>query len=449
MSLDIVRRALDRALAAGAHSGDAVLVVDDSTEVRVRGNEIEHVKQARGRGLGLRIFVEAKNGLSQAITSTSDLGPEAVDRMAEETVALARETAPDPDAGLPDGPFASDLPDLALLDPADAKVDVDQLVADAKRAEAAAAAVDPRIVNSEGSSADLDVATIHYANTAGFAGQYERATHSIMAQPVAAQGGAMQTDYWFTVARRRSQLDSPEDVGRRAAERALGQLGSRRIPTCEVPVVFDPMTARSLLGNLAGCLSGYAVYRKSSFLGERLGEIVASDVLTVIDDGRVPGGLGSKPFDGEGLATRRTVVVEDGRLQSFLLDHYSSRKLGLASTGNASRSSGSAPGVAPTNLWIEPGTQSPTDLLQNMERGLLVTKLFGHGFHPVTGDFSRGAAGIWIENGEPVYPVEEITVAGNLGETLMNVDAVGNDLLKMGAVATPSLRVSHLMVAGE
>ncbi len=448
MSLELIERALNRARNAGAHSGDAVLVEDASTEVRVRGTEVEHVKQSRERRLGLRIFVEGDGGLRQAITSTSDLSDDAVDRMADETVALARATAADAVAGLPNAPFATDPPDLALADTAESP-SVDTLVGDAQAAEAAAEAYDERIVNSEGSSADTGNTRVHYGNTAGFQGSYARTVHSISAQPIAGADGAMQTDYWFTVARHRKALEDPAAVGRHAAERALAQLGSRRLTTRETPVIFDPMTARSMLSSLAGCLSGYSVYRASSFLGDRLGERIGSSALTVIDDGRVPGGLGSKPFDGEGLPTRRTTVVADGMLKSFLLDHYSGQKLGLASTGNASRSAGSAPGVAPTNLWIEPGTQSLDQLVQSMGTGLLVTKLFGHGFNPVTGDFSRGAAGVWIENGEATGPVEEITVAGNLGEMLQNIDAVGSDLVWMGAVAAPSLRVSQLTVAGE
>lgn len=449
MSLDLATRALERAIAAGAHSGDVVLVEDEATEVRVRDTEIDHVKQSRERSLGLRLFVAAEGGLRQAITSTSDLADDAVDRLAQDTVALARATAPDSHAGLPDDGFAVGFPELDLFDPADAEIDVDRHVADARAAEVAARAVDARIINSEGSSSDSQRTRVAYANSAGFAGSYERAGHSIVSSPIAGENGEMQTDYWFAVARRRSELESPEAVGRRAAERALAQLGGRRIATCEVPVIFDPPTARGILGNLAACVSGYSVYRQSSFLAEKLGERIASDAVTIIDDGRLPGGLGSKPFDGEGLPTGRKTVVENGVLKSFLLDHYSGRKLGLASTGNASRSAGSAPGVAPTNLWIEPGTQTLDELVQTMGRGLLVTKLFGHGFNPVTGDFSRGAAGVWIENGEAVHPVEEITVAGNLADMLADIDAVGSDLLWMGSVAAPSLRVSRMTVAGE
>lgn len=447
--VELVERALERARAAGGHSGDALLVESDSLEARVRADEIDFVKQARERTLGIRVFIEGTGGLSSAITSTSDLHGEAVDRLAADTVALARATAADPHAGLPDGGFATDLPDLGLLDAADREVSVEDRIAIAKRAEAAARGLDPRIENSEGSEVGSHFIRVAYANTAGFSGGYESAAHSLSSNPIAAENGSMQNDYWFTVGRRLADLDDPEAVGRKAASRALAQLGARRVATCEVPIVFDAMSARSLLGTLTSCVSGYAVYRKSSFLADRLGELIASPELTVVDDGRRPGGMGSKPFDGEGQPTRRKLVVENGRLASYLLDSYSGRKLGLASTGNASRGAGSPPSVGPTNLWIEPGQASLEEIIADTPRGLLVTGMFGHGFNPVTGDFSRGARGFWIEGGERTHPVEEITVAGNLGDMLTGIDTVGSELLWLGSVASPPLRVASMTVAGE
>jgi PmbA protein len=226
-------------------------------------------------------------------------------------------------------------------------------------------------------------------------------------------------------------------------------LQSRPVPTCEVPVIFDPLTAASLVGHIAGCLSGYAIYRKSSFLAGRMGEQVASECVSVIDDGLLPGGLGSKPFDGEGLPTRRNTLLSNGKVQSYLLDTYSGRKLGLPSTGSASCGAGSAPGAGATNLWLEPGNVSLEEMIAGIDKGLLVTELIGMGFNAVTGDYSRGAAGLWIEKGEIVHPVEEITIASDLTSMLMNVDAVGDDLLWLGRVASPSLRVSTMTVAGN
>lgn len=448
-AVDLVQRAVQRALAAGAHSADAALAESDSFEARVRGQEIDFVKQARERVLGIRAFVAGPGGLRTALTSTSDLTPDTLDRMADETVALARATAPDPAAGLPEDGFAGALPDLGLLAPEDRGVSVEARIEDARRAEAAARALDPRITNSEGSQIDSGFRRSTYANSAGFAGSYESASHSLFCEPLAQHDGAMQRDYWMTAARRLDGLEEPARVGRHAAERALRRLGARPVPTCEVPVLFEPMVARSLLGQLAGCLSGAAIYRQASFLQDRMGEAIASELVTIIDDGRLPGALGSRPFDGEGLPTRRNVLVERGRLRSWLLDSYTGRKLGLSSTGNASRGAAGAPAPGPTNLWLEPGTSSPDEILRSTERGFLVTELIGMGFHPVTGDYSRGAAGLWIENGRPVHAVEEVTIAGNLGDMLAAIDAVGSDLVWLGAIAAPTLRIARMTVAGR
>jgi PmbA protein len=446
---DLIQRALRRATRAGAEAADAILVESDALEARVRGEEVDFVTQARERTLGIRALVGDAGGLRSAVTSTSDLSPEAVDRMADETVALARETAPDPAAGLPEGGFAADDPDLALYDAADRDVSVEARIEDARRAEAAARGADPRIANSEGSTVGSEFYRVALGNTAGFLGAYRAASHSLYSEPIARENDSMWRDYWITAARRLADLEDPAAVGRRAAERALRRLGASRVPTCEVPVIFDPVTARSLLGQLAACVNGYSVYRETSFLAGRLGEQVASDLVTVIDDGRRPGGLGSRPFDGEGQPTRRNRVVERGRLQTYLLDSYSARKLGRRSTGNAARSAGSAPGAAPTNLWLEPGEEDLEQMVARTERGLLVTELIGMGFNPVTGDYSRGAAGLWIEGGEIQRPVEEITIAGNLGEMLSAIDAVGCDLCWLGPIASPSVRIARMTVAGE
>lgn len=441
-------RALARLGAAGA-TGDVILVESDSQEVRVRGDEIEFVKQARERALGIRALVANGHGNGSANTSTSDLEEEAVDRMVDETVALARATAGDPAAGLPEGGFAGDLPDLELIAPGDRNVTVEARIEDAKRAERAARDADPRISNSEGSQASSDFSEIVYGNTAGFMGGYASASHGLYSEPLAEADGTKQRDYWMTVSRRLDGLEDPASVGRHAAARALRKLGARPVKTCEVPVVFDELSARGLLGQAAGLVSGYAVYRQQSCWADQLGEIVASELVSVIDDGRVPGGLGSKPFDGEGLPTRRKSVIDRGRLTTWLLDSYSGRKLGMASTGNASRGVGSSPGVGSTNLWIEPGDQSLDEIIADTERGLLVTELMGMGFNPVTGDYSRGAAGLWIENGEIAYPVEEITIASNFKAMMKGVDRVGSELLWLGSIASPALRIDRMTVAGE
>ena len=446
---DVVERALEHAARAGADDADCVFVEGDALEARVRDREIDFVKQARGRTLGIRALIRGAGGVRTAITSTSDLSAAAVERMAEETVSLARATAEDPHAGLPEGGFATDSPELDLIDDSDRKVSIEARIEDARSAESAAREADPRIVNSEGSQVGSDFANIVYGNSAGFLGEYDVASHILFSEPLAQENGSMQRDYWMTRGRRLANLEDSAEVGRRAAGRALRRLGAQPVPTCEVPVIFDDVTAPSLLRQLATCVNGYAIYREASFLAGRLGERIASELVHVIDDGRRPGGLGSKPFDGEGLPTRRNVVIDRGRFTSYLLDSYSARKLGAESTGNAARSPGSAPMAAPTNLWIEPGEQSFDEIVASTPRGLIVTELIGMGFNPVTGDYSQGAAGLWIEGGEIVRPVEEVTIAGNFGDMLANIDAVGSNLLWLGSVASPPLRVTAMTVAGQ
>ncbi len=445
-SLELALAAVRR---AGASAADAVLVSGEMLEARVRASEIEFVKQARDKTLGLRAFVEGKSGLRTALTSTSDLSPDIVERMAEETVALATATSEDPMAGLPDGGFASDVPDLDLFEPTDRPVEVDGRIAAARSAEDAARAVDERIVNSEGTQVSASFSHVAYANTAGFLGEYESAYHSMYSEPIARANGSMQRDYWMTVGRRLGDLEEPASVGRHAAERALRRLGAKAVATCEVPVIFDALTAPSLLRQLAQCTNGYSVYRGTSFLAGKLGETIASDAVTIIDDGRLPGRLGSKPFDAEGQPTRRNVIVERGKLETYLLDSYSARKLELVSTGSAARGPGSGPTASTTNLWLEPGSLTEDEIIASTDKGLLVTELIGFGFNPVTGDYSRGAAGLWIENGEITGPVDEITIAGNFADMLTGIDAVGRELRWFGAVASPPLRIARMTVGGS
>ncbi len=443
---DAVQHALDCARAAGAYAADVGLTAGESFEARVRGAEIDFVKQSRERGLGVRVFYGGRGGLSSATTRTNDLAPSAVASVAADAVALARATVPDPCAGLPDGDFAADAPDLALFEPSDHPFDTEGRIAAAREAEAAARAVDPRIADSDGSQVDSSRSRIVYGNSAGFLAEYESGRHALMAESLARTAdGAMQRDIWYTSSRRLDGLEPAASVGVKSAKRALRKLGARRVPTCEAPVIFDPLVAQSLLHQLAGCLSGYAVYRGASFLASRMGERIAAPGVTLIDDGRRVGGLGSRPFDGEGLATRRNVLVDGGRLRSWVLDTYAARKLGLASTGSAVRGGG----ASTTNLWLEPGTLSPETIVTSTPRGLYVTELIGMGFNPVTGDYSRGASGLWIENGELAFPVEEITIAGNLGAMLKEIDAIGNDLLWLGAAAAPTLRISRMTIAGS
>jgi len=434
-----------RARAAGARAADALAVESDGLAVGVRLGEVEKLARARQRRAGLRVFV----GNATAIVSTADFTPEGLAALARDAVALARTTTPDPHAGLPDpAELAGAQPDLDLHDPAIERLEPEQALAWARDAEAAALAAAPEITNSEGAEFGADAGLVAYASSLGFAGAYAGSSASLAVVPVATRDGAMQRDSWYTAHRKLAALEPPAEVGREAARRALRRLGARRPSTCTCPVVFDPETAASLLRHLAGAIAGSALYRRMSFLLDCLGEQVASDAVTVVDDPLRPAGPASRPFDGEGVRQERRVVVERGVLRSYLLDSYSARRLGLRTTGHAARSVGDAPGVAPTNFVLEPGPHAPEAIIASVRSGLYVTELIGFGVNPVTGDYSRGAVGLWIENGELAHPVEELTIAGNLRGMLRDIEMVGSDLRLRSAIAAPTLKIARMTVAG-
>jgi PmbA protein len=443
--LDLLSDVLSQAARAGATAGDAYAVEDRSFEAQVRLGRVETVKYAREGHLSLRVFV----GASVAAASTSDLSQESLRRLVTEAVSLARVTSPDELGGLPDpAALAGVPPDLDLHDAGGHDLEPESKIDLARRAEAAALAVDPQISNSEGGDFSDREARYAYATSHGFRGEYRTSSFSLSVSPVAVRDGEMQRDGWYHVTRKRARLDEPEEIGRIAARRALRRLGARRVKTAEVPVVFDPDMAASLVRHLAGAASGPALYRRASFLLDRRGDKVATPSVTIVDDGTIPGGLGSRPFDGEGLPVRRTVLVDRGRLASYLLDTYSGRKLGLASTHHGARD-GIGVTVATTNLYLAAGTASPEELVRSVRSGLYVTELIGFGVNGVTGDYSRGAVGFWIENGELAYPVEEITIAGNLLEMFQAVDGVGNDLVFRDRTSAPTLLIGRMVVAGS
>jgi PmbA protein len=441
LAVDLVARAR----AGGARAADVIAGESDGLEVGVRLGEVEKVSQARERRVGLRVFV----GDSTAIVSTADLDRTSLDALAHEACALARATAADPHAGLPDQrDLAIEQPDLDLYDPEVERFTPEAGLARARDAEAAALAAAAEITNSERAEFSCGGGQTVYASSLGFVGAYSGSRFGLAVVPVATRDGVMQRDHWYTADRKLARLDPAAEVGREAARRTLRRLGARRVPTCECPVVFDPDTAASLLRSLAGAISGPALYRRASYLLGRIGEPVASPLVTVIDDPLRPGGLGSRPFDGEGVASRRLTVVEGGVLRSYLLDSYSARRLGMAPTGHAVRAAGDAPSVAPSNLHLVPGPHGPEAIIGSVHRGLYVTELIGFGVNLVTGDYSRGAAGLWIEGGELTHAVEEITIAGNLLDMLTDVDMVGNDLRFRTSCAAPTLRVARMTVAG-
>src|SRR6202050_4589928 len=443
----IAQDSVRRAMAGGATAAECVVREGDEFSTLVRLGQVETLKEAGSKSIGVRGF----NGQRAASTYSSDFSREGLDRMVKAALQLSKITSRDPFGGIPEasqlGSLTGDL-DLYHEDvyppPGPDRTDYP------RRAEKAALDFDPRIKNSEGGS--FDAATGHkiLANSHGFLGEFRRSYCSVSAVPIAqTEDGAMQRDYWFSVARMLSKLESPEHVGKVAAERTLRRLGARKAKTAQVPIIFAPMVATSLLEHIFEGINGAAVCRGASFLAAKLGQKIAGDNVTIIDDGTIPGGFGTSPFDGEGVPPRRTVVIENGVLTSYLMNTYTAKKLGLKTTGNASRGLAGTPGIGPGNYFLQPGTRTPKQLISEIKEGLYVTEFLGHGRNLVTGDYSRGASGLWISGGEFAYPVEEITVAGNLKEIFFNISEIANDLEFRGSVASPTLRIDGLTVGGE
>ena len=441
---NFTEKLIARAQKKGASAVDVIAVEGDSASVQVRLSGVDKLSKAQEKRLGLRVYF----GQRSAGGSTSDFSPAAVDELVASTCALAEAVVEDPDAGLPEpNSLATEPPDLDLYD--SGTLSMDQMIDRATRAEDAALGVDARLKNSEGAEFGYVVGRTVFANSHRFFGDFQSSNFSCSVSPIAIEEGLMQRDYWYSVGRKLAQRDPPEAIGREAGRRTVRRLGARKVPTCRVPIVFDSEMAGGFLGNLCSAVNGYGIYKGASYLIGRLGEQIASPHVTIVDDGRMPGGLGSKPFDGEGLPTRKTMVVERGVLNSYLLDTYAARKLKLASTGNASRSVGEASSAGATNFYLAPGSASPEQIIGTVKRGLYVTELIGFGINLVTGDYSRGAVGFWIENGELTYPVEEITIAGNLKDMWLGVEMIGNDLVFRGRVASPTLKITEMTVAGD
>jgi PmbA protein len=441
---------VSRALLAGASDAEVTIREGDEFSTTVRLGEVETLKESGSRGIGLRVLTDAENGYRVASTSSSDFTPEGIEHLVKGAVALARVTSVDAFAGLAEaGEFGKLSGDLGLYHEDVYSLPIEQRIAWARRAEAAAMAVDTRLVNSDGASFDAATGRRVFANSRGFVGEYRSSYCSIATSPIA-QGanGEMQRDYWWSQARAFRNLEQPEEIGREAARRTLRMLDARRVGTQQSPVVFAPEVARGLAGAVFDAAAGDAIYRGASIFAGKLGEEVAASSVTVVDDGTIPGGFGTSPFDAEGLPSRRTVIVEKGVLRSYVLNTYAGRKLGMKSTGNAGRGLAGNPYLDAGNLFLEAGTQTAEEIIRGVERGLYVTRMLGQGVNLVTGDYSRGAAGLWIENGEFQYPVHEITIAGNLREMLRNITAIGSDLVFRGATAAPTLRVDGMTIAG-
>jgi PmbA protein len=443
---DIATDVVERALKAGATAADSIVREGTEFSTVVRLGQVETLKEAGSRDVGLRVFL----GQRTASTYSSDFTLEGIDRLVNGAIELARVTSEDPLAGLPEKAQLGSAGDLQLYHEDVYSLSPEKRIDYARRAERAALDFDSRLKKSDGGGFEASTGRKVLANSLGFTGEYRRSYCAVTAMPIAqAAEGSMQRDYWYSAARALKDLDPPEAVGREAARRALRRLGARKIASTRAMVVLEPPVAASLLQQIFGAANGDAIYRQASFLAGKLGEKIAGDNVTVIDDGAMPGGFGSEPFDGEGVPTRRTAVIEKGVLKSYLLNTYTARKLGLKTTGNAARSLAGNPGIGAGNFFLQPGSKAPQQIIADIRRGLFVTELLGFGVNLVTGDFSQGASGLWIENGEFAFPVEEVTVAGNLKDMLNNIAEIGNDLEFRSPTASPTLSIEGMMIAGE
>jgi PmbA protein len=427
---------------------ECVLRSGAELSAKVRMGEPELVEEAGTRSAGLRVIQDRR----VATTSTSDLTDAGIDRFVSDAIELVALSQEDPFAGPADPRLLCDpstIPDLDLYDPAGGSVDAARAIAMAREGEAAAFAFDPRISNSEGATYGRTAGGGAIVLSSGFRATYKGSYQSLSVVPVAADaGGKNRRGYHWTARRHLAELDPPAEVGREAARRTLRKLGARTVSTCEVPVVFDPDASRSILGMLAGCVMGSSIWRKSSYLVGREGTRVASDLVTIVDDPLIARAPGSRPFDGEGIASRKNLVVEKGMLRTYLCDSYSARKLGRETTASASRGGGAGVGPGTSNFVLQPGTDSNQAIVKGTARGLYVLEMMGFGFNAVTGDFSRGAAGFWIENGELAYPVSEVTISLNVDDLWQRIDAIGSDLDLRTATAAPTFRVAKMTVAG-
>jgi PmbA protein len=443
---DIASAAVKRAVELGATDAECTVSEGEEFSAGVRMREVETLKQAGSRGAGIRVLMGQHTGSSH----TSDLTPIGIENMVRAALSLAKITGEDPYAGLPESSELGRLStDLHLYDEAIAQLETDWKIGEALQAEEAALGADPRIQNSEGAAFDSYLGRQVFANSRGFLGAYRMSSCGLSVAPVAKSDGSMERDYWHTASRRVSGIESPAQVGLRAAQRALRRLNPRKINTQKAPVIFEPRTARSLLGDLCDAVNGGAIYRRASFLAGKLGEKVAFEALTIIDDSTIPGLFGSAPFDDEGVVSRRNVVVERGVLKSYLLNTYCARKLGLKTTGNASRGLGGNAGVGPGNFFIEPGEVNEDVIVRGVRNGLYVTELIGASANTVTGDYSSGAAGLWIENGELAYPVSEITIAGNLQHMLLSLDQVASKLEFRHSIESPAILIGEMTISGR
>ena len=430
----IVNDLLQEAKSQGASAAEAGLSVESGLSVTVRMGDVETIEHNRDKALGITVYFGQRKGSA----STSDFSLKAVKETVKAASDIARYTEDDPYAGLPEADLlAEDIPELDLYHPWN--ISAEDAVELAKESEDAARAADKRIINSEGGSVSNHSGTRVYGNTHGFLNGYNTTRHSMSCTVIAGQDDAMQRDYWYSVNRDASKLEAASEIGKLAAERAVSRLGAKHMPTCQVPVIFKAEVARGLLSHFLGAVRGGAQYRKASFLLDHLGKQIFPQQIRLDERPHIKAALGSAPYDHEGVITQAHDLVTDGILQSYVLDSYSARRLGMQSTGNAG-------GVH--NLFINHDDISLNAMLKEMGKGLLITEVMGQGVNTVTGDYSRGASGFWVENGEIQYPVEEFTLASRLQDMFMGLQRVGNDLDTRAGVITGSWLIDNMTVAG-
>lgn len=437
---------VEKARALGADEADTYVRSGVEASVTVRMGELEKLIEAGSRSVSIRVIKDKRT----AVCNTSDLTPKALDELVRTAVELAKISEPDEYAGLPDkADLASDLDvALQLYDERIETLSVDEMKDIVLRAEQAAFDFDSRINNSEGADFGSERGLTVLANSLGFCGSYPYTAASFSVQVMADDAdGKKRNDYWYSAERMFHRLADPEEVGRRAAARAVRKIGARKVNTREAPVVWDPVSAAGLAGIVSHAASAESLFKRSTFLADREGEEIASPLVNIVSDARMPAQLGSRPFDGEGVATRRNQLVAKGVFQQFLFDSYYARRLQRKTTGSAART-GDSISIGGGNLLLEAGLTAADDIIKSVNDGLYLTTTMGFGINMTTGDFSRGAAGIWIENGELTYPVTEINISGNLRDMLRDIEMVGDDLTWLAGSAAPTVKMSRMMVSG-
>ena len=446
--LDLASDVVSRAVKRGTDEADCVVIEREEFSVNVRLGEVEQLKDSGSKAIGLRVL----RGMRAASSYSSDFTGQGIEKLLDSALESVRFTSEDPCVGLPEPGelgMGAEPESLDLYHDDVLSLSSERKIEMARAAEQAALDAAQEVSNSEGGGFGSGWGRWVLANSRGFAGAYRTTSCSLSVVPLAESNGNKERDYWYSVARSAQKLQSPEEIGRIAAERVVRRLNARKVSTTQAPIVFEAPVAKSLLGHILDAIRGDTVYRKASFLADHLGKTVADSKVTIVDDGLRPGGFGTSPFDDEGTPSRRTTVIREGVLESYLLNCYTARKLGLETTGNASRGLAGNPGVGAGNFIIDPGSATGGEIIDSVKSGLYVTELMGFGVNLVTGDYSRGAAGFWIENGKLAYPVSEVTIAGNLRQMLQDIETIGSDLDFRGAIVAPTIKIRQMTVAGK